>query len=84
MNSLPNQFSRMWEYSFIRFEDHFISLVEYPYELPVSEENLQPDSLPKSLKSNGNKTIDNPGMFHRSSLLFKFILQYIQNLIHQH
>ncbi|CAF1545385.1 unnamed protein product, partial [Rotaria sordida] len=43
--------------------------VEYPYELPQREENIQPSSsnsvetitgLAKNMKLNGNKTIDGP------------------------
>jgi hypothetical protein len=66
-------------FSFL-FELFSVNSVEYPYELPQREENIQPSSsnsvetitgLTKNMKLNGNKTIDGQGYFSNLLLLFK-------------
>ena len=54
--------------------------VEYPYELPQREENIQPSSNPvetitglaKNMKLNGTKTIDGQGCLLKFSYLNSF------------
>jgi hypothetical protein len=68
---LSNQCSRMYKKFFSLSQLVSIYLVEYPYELPQREENIQPSlsnpvetitGLAKNMKLNGTKTIDGQGI----------------------